>query len=296
MVRTFWMTNNAGAKYSLLSQRAFFYSPEGLGFTKAYEAISFGTSEIVTQEQLNLSDVSGEILFKGENNADTYNEYANFTNFIRETPVTLHYMPPNLSESFGAQVVITNLEKTEINADDGLLHCPISMHMTTHWVADTTVEIVIDASEPHGKAYELAYPYGYGGIDIENITLINRGTEDIGLEIELSDDDIVGLQYTLKDVNGVIYGKGQWDGSFTYFYLNSTFEDESVILRDDRESEVVNPLNYQGNVLSTTDYTKLNVTYNFIRLKTGESTLSFTFSETFNGIAKVRFSPRYASI
>lgn len=296
MVRAFWMTNNAGAKYSLLSDRAFLYLPQGLGFTKAYEAISFGTSEVVTQEQLNLGDISGEILFRGKDNADTYNEYSNFMNFLRETPIVIHYMPPNLAESFGAQVVITNLEKTEIDEGDGLLHCPISMHMTTHWIADTTVEIVIDASEPHGKAYELAYPYGYGGIDIENIRLINRGTEDIGLEIELSDDDIVGLEYTLKDVNGKVYGRGRWDGAFTYFYLNSSYEDESVVLRDDRESVVTNPLNYQGIVYNTTDETKLNVTYNFIRLKTGESTLAFEFSEPFTGTAKVRFSPRYASI
>lgn len=296
MVRTFWMTNNAGGRYDLLSDKAFLYAPEGLGFTKAYEAISFGTSEVVTQEQLNLGDISGEILFSGSTIADIYNEYDNFTSFLRETPIVLHYMPPNLSESFGASVVITNLDKTEVKADDGFMHCPISMHMTTHWIADTTVEIVIDASQFHGKAYELAYPYGYGEVDIEHITLINRGTEDIGLEIELSGDDIVGLTYTLEDINGKVYGRGQWNGAFSYFYMNSSYEDENVLLKDDNDSEIVNPLNYQGTVLATTDDTKLNVTYNFIRLKAGQSTLKFNFSETFTGTAKVRFSPRYASI
>lgn len=297
--RSFWLTNNVGDTYSLNSSKAFLYTPEGLGFTSSYEAMAIGNVEVITAELINLNDVSGELLFNGGNIRERYQEYTNFVDFIREKPLKLHYLPPNLSTSYSASVVITSLEKSEIDSDDGLLHCPISMHMSTHWTSDEYIEIVIDANQLNGKSYPLDYPYAYGSFGLNNITLINKGTEDIGVEIEIigGDNRIENPSYSLYDANKVLYGVGAWTGTFDYFYINTIYEEENVILKDGSIT-LTDPLNYQNlnQTVGTEDADQLNITFNFVQLRSGKSTMAVSFANEFDGIVKVRFKPRYATI
>lgn len=297
--RTFWLTNNVGDSYSLNSGKAFLYTPEGLGFTSSYEAMAIGNVEVITAEQINLSDVSGELLFNGHSNQEIYAEYTNFVDFIREKPLKLHYLPPNLSSSFSASVVITSLEKTEIDSDDGLLHCPISLHMTSHWVSDEYIEIQIDSDQLTGKSYPTDYPYSYGSFGLNNITLINKGTEDIGIEIEIigGSNRIENPSYTLYDANRVLYGIGAWTGTFDYFYINTIYEEETVKLMDGSIT-LTDPLNYQNlnQTIGTDDADRLNILFNFVQLRSGKSSMAISFANEFDGIVKVRFKPRYATI
>lgn len=294
--RTFWLTNYLGQEYSLNSSKVFLYTPSGLGFTKSYEATSMGNVEVVTAELVNLSDVSGELLFNGSSNADKYGEYDNFINFIREKPLKLHYMPPNANISYNASVVITSLDKSEINSSDGLLHCPISMHMTTHWESDDVIEIVIDTNDLNGKSYPLDYPYAYGGMDLNNLRMINKGTEEIGFELEIT-GAMENPEYIIYDANFAPYGDGAWTGTFDYFYINSSYEDESVILKRS-DIPLVNPMNYQNldHFLVFEDVRNTEYDYNFIQLRCGLSTMVLTFANEFSGVVKVRFKPRYATV
>lgn len=295
LYRTFWLTNYLGQTYSLNSSKAFLYLPSGLGFTTSYEATAMGNAEIVTAEQVNLSDVSGELLFNGRNNVEIYEEYSEFNQFIREKPITLHYFPPNEDNSFSANIVITSLEKTEISSDDDLLHCPITFHMTSHWMSDKITEIVVDARQLSGKDYPTDYPYAYGTVGLNNIALINKGTEDIGLEIEI-EGAMENPYYAIYDSNGYMYGVGRWTVTCDYFYINTTFENENVIIKQG-DVTLTMPMNYQN--MSFNDYIdsrQLERKLNFIDLRCGRSTMVVNFSNEFAGVVKVRFTPRYATV
>lgn len=284
-VRSFWLVNAKGEQYDLLNKNHFLYLPQGLGWQKTYTSTKLGNSEQITDESFKMVDVSGELLFNGISNEYKYQSYDDFIDFAKFKPLELHYKTPNKVYGYYADIVITSIEKSEIS-EDGLLHCPITIHRNTQWKNDNVVKLAFTKqTSTGGKYYNYFYDYHYGTSNLGNMQpIVNNGTEDCPIQFE-----IVGLVqnplFTLFQ-NDVPYATIKLSGTFSYVRINSNELEESIYLEDENGTPYVNPMNFQ-------DFAgRDNETYfTFIKLKVGDNVGTFTCGniDTFTGTIKLTY-------
>lgn len=302
-VREFWLTNskynksldNADGKYSLNDKKHFLYLPQGLGFQKSYTTNRLGNSELITDEFFQMIDVSGELLFIGDNLQFTYQYYDEFIDFIKYKPLQLHYKTPNKVYAFYVDIVITSIQKGEVSTD-GILHCPITLHRSTQWKNDNTTKLLFtNEAETGGKYYDYTYDYHYAGTSLSDMAPIsNNGTEDCPFvfEIVCDGDTVVNPLFTLYQ-NNVPYAKIKLNGEFSYVRINSDELNESIYLEDEDGTPIANPMNAQ-------DFASFDgeTYFTWVKLKTGESSGVFTCGniETFDGVIKLTYEEKRASV
>lgn len=289
-VRKFWLINAKGEKYDMTdrSQKHFFSAPKNLGFVRDYGYTRLGNADIITAQQFQLLTVSGEMLFFGSTE-QIYEEYTSFMNFIRHTPLELHYQPANTFTDYYSKVLIAQLDKTEVNPKDRALHCPVFFKCNTHWLTADEREInVTNETVGEGKEYPLNRPYKYSGSSLSNIEVNNNGSDEVGFMVEII-GAVTNPQLAIYQ-NGARYGLIKLNGTFDYVKVNSVDSEEEIYL-ENGGSVLANPSAYQD--LSVSD----GQTYiTFVKLKAGRSSLVFTSSGEFNGHVIIRWHDSFVSV
>lgn len=291
--RKFWLINALGNRYDFTSQGkdSFLYKPNGLGFLRNYASLQIGNSELVTSQQFQLTDVTGELLFIGDNNADKYQEYTNFIQFAKFKPLELHYETPNELSSYHCDVLFVQADKSEISDDDNLLHVPVVFHRLTEWLTDEDFTITLtNEASGDGKFYPLERPYHYAGTNLSGTPIINVGTDDVGFVIRI-DGEVQNPTFQLTQ-GGEIYGVCKINGTYDFVMIDSVELTESIYL-ERNGSAITNPEQYQ-------DFTIANgQSYlTWCKLRVGETIFSFTCGniDTFNGTITISFKNSYVSV
>ena len=291
MIRQFYIENSLGNKYYLTNKnfKHFLNEPNGLGFAKNLTVLRLGNVELITEEQYSMPSVSGTVLFY-DNVEQAYQDYLEFVNFVRYSPLKLYYLPPNMLFPYYIECSITQLDKSEYQTE-GYLSCPITIYGYTLWQNSQESTLTVANSESRdGKYYELIRPYHYAGNSLNSIKINNTGDVPIGFVFEVVGS--VTNPRLIATQNGIIYGQLKLNGTFDYIRVDSNDLTEAIYL-ENNSTVITNPLSYQD--LSIADGVS-NIT--FFKLKIGESNLSFSCDKvsSFDGDINFKWKDKKVSI
>jgi len=293
MYRKFWLTNSLNNRYDLtVKDKAFMYTPTGLGFKKAYNSMMVGNSELITTQSYMMTDIEAELLFNlGSNGAD-YQGYQDFIQFCKYRPLVLHYLTPNNLDAYHCDVLFVSAEKGEISFEDSMLHIPVVFHRLTEWLKDSDSYYSMNNDLiGDGKYYDYEYDYFYAGTNLSGQPIYNNGTDAVGFVLTIEGDTVQNPQFTLSQ-GGEVYGICKITGTYDYVMIDSVERTESIYL-EYNGSAVTNPEQYQ-------DFTVANgQSYlTWIKLRVGESVFAFTCGniDTFAGIVTLSFKESYVSV
>ena len=163
-MRKFTLVNGNGARYSLMDIEHWLYEPDGLGIKYKSKYSQVGSNFIRTKTISDPDDISGRMMFTGEHQ---YEHYKEFTSFIQIEPIKLLYDPHGIE--YEAEVDITSVDKSEIDADTSILQCNIRIKRMSRWR-----RVIIQRNDPPSgqyKKYTYAYPYQYGKSIANNVTI-----------------------------------------------------------------------------------------------------------------------------
>lgn len=291
MARQFYLENSLGKKYELTNKnfKQFLNEPEGLGFSKNLNVLRIGNVELITDEQYSMPSISGEVLFY-DNLENAYQDYLEFINFVRYSPLKLYYLPPNMLFPYYIECSITQVDKSEYQRV-GYLSCPVTFYGYTLWQNSQESNLVVSNSEnKDGKYYELIRPYHYAGNSLNSIEINNTGDVPIGFVFEVVGS--VTNPRLIASQNGIVYGQLKLNGTFDYIRVDSNDLTESIYL-ENNGTVITNPLSYQD--LSIADGVS-DIT--FFKLKIGESKLSFSCDKisSFEGNVSFKWKDKKVSI
>jgi len=289
MYRKLWLKNGKGQEYAFTEKNSkkFLSTLQGLGFSKSIDGYTLGNVTKITSSAYNFQTISGELDFYAQTD-NAYEDYFNFVKFISLEPLKLYYLPPNTLNPYYCDVQLVQAEKGEVGID-GVMRVPISFQATSHW-QDSNETIIEMENElvGIGKHYDLERPYFYAGYSLANIPITNNSSDDVGMIVEV-EGDVTNPQWTLTQ-NDEVYGTCKLNGSFDRVIVNSRDGEQTIYLEKD-DSVLTNPASYQdlsitGGVLT------------FVKLKTGQSTMSFTCGniDTFDGTVKISYKGSYVSV
>lgn len=291
MARQFYLENSLGKKYELTNKnfKQFLNGPEGLGFSKNLNVLRIGNDELITDEQYSMPSISGEVLFY-DNLENAYQDYLEFINFVRYSPLKLYYLPPNMLFPYYIECSITQVDKSEYQRV-GYLSCPVTFYGYTLWQNSQESNLVVSNSKnKDGKYYELIRPYHYAGNSLNSIEINNTGDVPIGFVFEVVGS--VTNPRLIASQNGIVYGQLKLNGTFDYIRIDSNDLTESIYL-ENNGTVITNPLSYQD--LSIADGVS-DIT--FFKLKIGESKLSFSCDKisSFEGNVSFKWKDKKVSI
>lgn len=269
------------------NDKVFGHNPTGLGFTTSPAFLRLGNDNIKTYSQYDMIEKELEILFYDDGNIVKYQKYNDFVKFIVIEPVYLIYEIND--KAYRMKVHIDSLSKGEVNYEDSMLHCNLSMTPLSFWEDNLPNIIETSRSVDDGKSYPLTRPYEYGSVTTDNIEINSVGTLDSPLAITIN-GQTTNPTYEIRDEFGNVYGKGKFIGTFDKVVVNAEEAEETIELYQNGVL-VVNPYNYQD--LSIGDG-KAYLT--FIKMKTGLNKLSFGLDAGFGGSVKVEWRNRYVSV
>ena len=299
--RKFWLINAKGERYDFTnpeSNHTFLNIPSGLGFRREYTSERIGNSEIILSQEFSLLDVTGELVFYNETNAQIYEDYQNFIQFISFRPLELHYQTPNVTalDHYYCEVIITNLDKSEISKDDSTMRCSITFHRLTEWLSgNSRVMTLTNEVLEAGKVYLLQRDYHYSGTSLNGTPIYNEGTDDVGFTIRI-DGPVTSPRFYLIQ-NSQIYGVcGIKGGPYSCVIINSVDEKESIYLETSSQNGpvvVANPKQKQDFSLATGQ-----AYLTWCKLKVGKSTFSFVSAEgsSFAGTITISYKNSYISV
>ena len=103
MIRQFWLTNSDNTTFSLNGNNiantlSFLHEPNGLGYSVNINTVKLGNTDVILNETYNLGSISGDLIFFGKPKY-VYQQYQSFLSFLSKKPITMHYQPPNASDS-----------------------------------------------------------------------------------------------------------------------------------------------------------------------------------------------------
>lgn len=289
--RKFKLLNGVGEEYLLTdkSNKVFGNNPQGLGYSKTLSILRLGDDNYVPYSIINLDQMTLELLFYDDSNANKYQAYVDFINFLSHKPLYIMYQRPNSFTWFRRAVETLSLTKTEVSLDS-MLHCNLQLQTLSFWEDGTSNVIETSQQLETGKIYPLVYPFTYGGSSLDGISLRSIGMLDSPLEITIN-GTVVNPQYILYDENDNVYGRGKLNGTFDYVYVNSDEANEALVLEKNGA--------YLDNTLSFQDLTvgspnEIYVT--FLKIKTGLNKIRFIVDGGFTGTVKLEWRNRYVSV
>lgn len=291
MIRKFWLENSLGAVYKFTDrdQKHFLSIPEGLGFVRNYTINRLGNEAIVTSEQATLPQVKGQIIFNGATNQQMYQAYSDFVQFAKMRPLKLHYQTPNSFNNLYIECEIAQLDKGEITAEDGMLHCPIAFFGLSFWKEDIEHDLIVKSGVSGGtKTYPYTIPYTYSGNNYQNIKITNNGTMAVGFKMEIEDavtNPTLQL-YQMKNNELVKYGEIKVNGTYDYVLIDTRDSKQDIILKVG-DSVIANPTSYfdlSGDGEYETPFPKLRL---------GESKLAFSFSGNFSEELHIKWQDNF---
>lgn len=290
--REHWLINALGDRYTFTDKnsKVFLNEPEGFGFNRKIETMKVGNSEIITSQEFELTDITGELLFYDTGVGTKYEEYQKFIQFAKFKPLEFHYLTPNDLKSYHCDIAFIQANKSEVSTDN-VLHVPVTFHRLTEWLTDDeTVFNLNNDPVGDGKYHDLVYDYYYAGTNLQGTVLTNNGTDDVGFVIEVF-GEVQNMQFTLTQ-GGETYGICKINGTYDYIMIDSVERTETIYL-ERNGSAITNPEQYQdftiANGQSYLTWTKLRV---------GQSQFAFTCGniDTFNGTVRISFKTSYASV
>ncbi len=281
--RKFYLENSLGKTFQLTDKnvKIFLDSPSGLGFSNTLTTLRLGNTLKITDEQIEMPKITGNVLFY-DTNSMAYQNYTDFISFIRNTPLKLYYLPPNLLYPYFVEGYISSLEKTQFDYSAGYISCAMTFSAISLWKNSKVITYEIsNIKDSDGKHYDLVRPYHYSGTSLNSIKIDNNGDVPTGFDF-IVNGSITNPMLTAVQ-NGESYGVIKLTGTFDYIAINSNDQSQSIYLENEG-SILSNPLSYQD--LSIADGVA-DIT--FFKLKVGESLFAFTGDNVNNFDGKVKF-------
>ena len=274
-VRKFWLTNGTlengilkKYEFTMPSSKVFLNNPTGLGYSQTISTVQYADVLNGTEAQ-NFPQIQGEVVFFDGANADRYDKYNKFIEFLTHSPLVIHYqIPKSTPETYSMNVQVASVEKSE-SKSDGLLRCNFSLQGLSRWKGTEITKT--------GTA--------------SSYSLTNNGHLPCGFEITITGTSMKNPYITLEQDNEM-YGEAKFDDStaFSSVYVNSNDGEQEVIL-EQGGSVLPNPLSYQDLSISNG---AIYVT--FVKLARGISTLTIGMdSGSITGVT-IKYTPLYRSV
>ena len=277
--RIFKLLNGKGQEYELTNQdiKVFGHNPSGLGYTNTLSVFRLGDENLLTYSLTNLDTINLEILFYDETNAIKYQKYKEFVSFLSYKPLYLLYQTPDIFSWYRRQVEVLELSKTEVDYNDSMLHCNLSLQCLTFWEDNETNERIVNNDQVGGKTYPIVYPINYGFNSLSRVDLVSSGLLETPLQIEIN-GETTNPEIILYDDNDNIKGRAKFLGTFDSVYINSRETEEDIkLIRNDLVLD--NPLGYQDLTIGSPN----EIYITFLKLGIGRNRLAFFLGNDFNG-------------
>ena len=175
-----------------------------------------------------------------------------------------------------------------------MLHCNFSMQTLSFWEDDEVQIITVKNESSVGedkKIYPITYPFKYGGNQLDKVVVNSSGTLSTPIEITI-DGTVTNPQYILHDgYSGDVYGRGKFNGTFDYVYVNSLEIAETIELIQNG-GVVTNPYRYQDFSIGSPN--EIQIT--FLKLNVGQSYFQFLVNDGFDGTITLKWRNRYVSV
>lgn len=193
-VRNFWLENDLGQKFSLMSKHedvdgdtgTFLHNPTGLGvaYTNTYSKL--GNDNIKINTEMNMLSIEGDLIFKHEDSYLAFNLFvasSNVLKFYQQLPFDL-VNTDALDESYlYCEVSLNSIQKSDKEDDVDILICPVSFDKQTPWRTPVlSSQFLSGGSSTGNKIYSYTYDDQgktspvYGAASRSKVTIINYGT------------------------------------------------------------------------------------------------------------------------
>lgn len=287
-IRKFWITNgnNQTIQFADSVSKIFLNNPTGLGVSNTLTTNQYADKLDLVNSDQNFHQIGGEYLFYDVENKDKYEQYNSFITFLTHKPLVFYYqIPTNPLKVYSIDVGVLSIDKTEVKTD-GALRCNFSLQALSRWKG--TDVIITERAD--------------------TIEITNDGHMPVGFEITLTNFNVlqnnaINPTFTLEQ-DGAIYGIAkfidQYDTSvsavgstsFKSVYVNTNDGDQEVVLKNQVNAILPNPLSYQDFSISNGD-----VYVTFMKLARGTSTLKVYSSDHLTTTdVTVKFNPLYRSV
>lgn len=289
--RRHWLINALGNRYDFTDKNSkiFLNEPQGFGFRRSYTSLKVGNSELITSQQFELTDITGQLLFYDSSVGTKYEDYQKFIQFAKYKPLEFHYQTPNELNSYFCDVLFVQADKSEVGTNN-VLNVPVAFHRLTEWLNDEDYSITLSNSiTDEGKFYPLERPYHYAGTDLSNTPIYNNGTDDVGFIITI-EGEVQNPQFTLTQF-GEQYGICKINGTYDFVQIDSVERTENIYLE------------YEGSVITNPeqkqDFTirNGNAYLTWCKFKVGETIFAFTAGniDTFDGTVTIKFKTSFVT-
>ena len=272
-VRKFWLTNGTlqngilkKYEFTVPSSKVFLNNPTGLGYSQTITTIQYADVLNGTEAQ-NFPQIQGEVVFFDGTNADRYDKYNKFIEFLSYSPLVIHYqIPKTIAEEYTMDVQVVSVEKSE-SKPDGLLRCNFSLQGLSRWQGAEVTKTGTSSS----------------------YSITNSGHLPCGFTIEINGTSMKNPYITLTQDNEM-YGEAKFDATLSKMFINSKDGEQEVILENNGVVST-NPLSYQDLSISNG-----SIYVTFIKLARGTSTLAIGMdSGSITGVT-IKHTPLYRSV
>lgn len=201
-MRKFKLINAEGSSFDLNTKAAFFHKVEGFGYRDQTQYEQIGAGFYALEEVFSQGQMTGRILFAGE---DPYKKYREFTRFVRAVPLTLVY---EMDEQFRVPVRLIEIGKAELQKGAKMLDCDVTF--LAEGLFYKTVQKHSETVYVGGKVYPYEYTYSYTDISQNTVMIDSDSYEDSPCKITIFGpvENPVWKHY----VNNELYETGRYDG------------------------------------------------------------------------------------
>lgn len=258
MIRKFRLTNREGATWDLCSRASFFHDIDGFGYADNTQFEQVGAEFIPLEELFAQGELTGQILFAGQ---DAYRTYREFSRFVRAVPLVLTYQT---DETYRVPVRLTLLEKGERMEGGNGLVCGVTFLTTGQFYK--TVSAQSGAMSIGGKNYPYQYPYSYADFSTNTLVIDSDSYEDSPCKISIFGPCVnpVWMQY----VDNVLYATGRYAGTIP--------SDNRLVIDATQIPYRITELGAGGNVVADRYQQCDFTTERFFHLQHGSNRISVT--------------------
>ena len=273
-----------------MEEKNFLHSPENLGASFTNEYLGIDGNFILLSSDINMTQLSFKVVFKGDDHFDPYYYYYNFIDFLKNNNGNLYLQYKNTATwvPYERNFVFNSITKTEIN-EFNVLEETLTLDCSSLWFAWASSG-EINNSELSGESgskifkelnyeYIYNYPYHYGNLKQQQFSnfceIYNRYSNYLG-ELKSSP---VEIRISVP-LNGTPYKNPFWrvlvNGAEIQndrFLLDLTPGNTLIVSGDPVEQRAVIET-YQGNVINVGQYQDLTCS-NFVRCPYGTSIFQF---------------------
>lgn len=275
----------------------FFNLPEGLGAEYSYELIKYGTYSEVSAVSKNDTVITGELIFKGKSNAETYDLYYDFINYVTNTNLVFVQELPTLTRAssfvswngavYGMDVRLNKIEKSEIDSKTGALRCNVEFLGLNKWINNYTYPQEAFVTNSFSKSISSS------GNTVLTLTNDTSGWQNINIQI-LSDVLFTDVRYTLSQKVGIntnTLGRGRVTISTGVKQITiQNIGREQIITSPTPDQPIINYVNYSYAIKDTS--------FLFLTIPPGTSTLTIAFvsDNTMSGEVRVFMEESYDTV